>query len=581
MTKMMKPFPAALAGSVAGCLALALAGAAHAQTASQLTQPSYAPPVVRPAEGGVSLSGSTGADAPAGAEKLSVTPSGLIVDGGWPEFAGETAAIEATLKGQKVTGADLFAAARRLEEAYTRAGYVLVRVSLPPQTIRNGKPLRLVVTDGQIEAVDVSALPARVQGHVRTVIAPLAGKPRVTQAELERRLLLAGDTPGLILRSTLKAGTQPGTTVIVVDGRHDAISATVTMDNSTGKDLGGYTAGLGVDFNSLLGFGETAYLRANGYPGLDGGAFSDDPRNRQLIAGVTVPLGGTGAWANVEAVDSRTHPKSELPFTMLDRYQRFSARLGYSWIRSRSLNTSSVLAFDAGEETLKLDLGTARTDFAQDRLRVLRLTQTADAFLPWEGRLNGSITASFGLDGLGARQGTSALPMTRLGAKPDFRKLDVTAGYTQPLFSNRVYLSLAAKAQTSFGEALVSSEQFGLGGADWVSAYRGGQFQGDSGAAFRSEVSLPVALPSFAMLPDLGSAVMPYLFAAGGFVKLEKPSAVEKEYLSAGAFGAGLRVALSQKATPHSGSLSLEYARGGARQQKPEDRINFRLALKY
>ncbi|MEH0069248.1 POTRA domain-containing protein [Pannonibacter sp. Pt2-lr] len=193
-----------------------------------------------------------------------------------------------------MTGAGLFAAARRLEEVYTRAGYVLVRVSLPPQTIRNGKPLRLVVTDGQIETVDVSALPARVQGHVRAVIAPLSGKARVTQAELERRLLLAGDTPGLILRSTLKAGSQPGTTVIAVDGRHDAISATVTMDNSTGKDLGGYTAGLGVDFNSLLGFGETAYLRANGYPGLDGGAFSDDPRNRQLIAGVTVPLGAPG-----------------------------------------------------------------------------------------------------------------------------------------------------------------------------------------------------------------------------------------------------------------------------------------------
>jgi hemolysin activation/secretion protein len=575
MTKIMKPFAVAVVGSVV------LAGAAHAQTASQLTQPSYAPPVVRAAEGGVSLAGSTGVDAPEGAEKLSVTPSGLIVEGGWPEFAGETAAIEASLKGRKVTGAGLFAAARRLEEVYTRAGYVLVRVSLPPQTIRNGKPLRLVVTDGQIEAVDVSALPARVQGHVRAVIAPLAGKARVTRAELERRLLLAGDTPGLILRSTLKAGSQPGTTVIVVDGRHDAISATVTVDNSTGEDLGGYTTGLGVDFNSLLGFGETAYLRANGYPGLDGGGFSDDPRNRQLIAGVTVPLGGTGAWVNVEAVDSRTHPKSDLPFTMLDRYDRFSARLGYSWIRSRSLNTSSILALDVAEETMKLDFGTSRADFSQDRLRVLRLTQTGDAFLPWNGRLNGSVTASLGLDGLGAREGTAALPLTRDGARPDFGKLEATASYVQPLLNNRLYVSLAAKAQTSFGEALVSSEQFGLGGADWVSAYRGGQLQGDSGAALRTEVSLPVTLPAFAMLPDLGSAVMPYLFAAGGFVTLENATAVEEEYLSAGAFGAGLRVALSQKATPHTGSLSLEYARGGARQQKPEDRVNFRLALKY
>ncbi|MEH0069247.1 hypothetical protein V6L77_01180 [Pannonibacter sp. Pt2-lr] len=95
MTKMMKPFLAALAGS------LALAGAVQAQTASQLTQPSYAPPVVRPAEGGVSLAGSTGVDAPAGAEKLSVTPSGLIVEGGWPEFAGRPLPLRPRSRGRR------------------------------------------------------------------------------------------------------------------------------------------------------------------------------------------------------------------------------------------------------------------------------------------------------------------------------------------------------------------------------------------------------------------------------------------------------------------------------------------------
>ncbi len=185
-----------------------VATVAYAQTASHLVSPSYAPPVVRPVEGGISFDGATGLDAPRGAEKLSVTPSGLIAEGGRPELSAETAKVEASLKGIRVTGADLFAAARQLEEAYARAGYLLVRVSLPPQTVKNGKPLHLVVTDGQVEAIDVSALPENVRSRIQDVLAPLVGKTGLTKAELERRLLLAGDTPGVMLKSTLKAGSK-------------------------------------------------------------------------------------------------------------------------------------------------------------------------------------------------------------------------------------------------------------------------------------------------------------------------------------------------------------------------------------
>ena len=50
--------------------------------------------------------------------------------------------------GRPVSGADIFAAARALEAAYANAGYVLVRITLPPQKLVNGSKLRLVVVDG-------------------------------------------------------------------------------------------------------------------------------------------------------------------------------------------------------------------------------------------------------------------------------------------------------------------------------------------------------------------------------------------------------------------------------------------------
>ncbi len=583
MNKMMNPFLNRIvvtwALSVLGLgTTFALPVSAFAQTASQVTQESYAPPVVRAVAGGLSLPASTGAEAPKGAETLRVTPSGLAVEGGLPELGSQTAAIEASLKGRRVTGADLFAASRRLEEAYAKAGYLLVRVTLPAQTIRDGRPLRLVVTNGQVEAIDASALSPAVRARVESVLAPLVGKPGVTKAELERRLLLAGDTPGVMLKSTLKAGTKPGTTVVVVDGRYDAVTTTVTMDNNLAKNLGTYTVGLGADFNSLLGLGEVGYLRLSGYPGFNDSIFSDDPRNRQAIAGFTVPLGTDGAWLNMEGVDSQTHPTSDLAYTMVDHYQRLSTKLGYSWIRARDLNTSSVLSFDVTQEKQKLDLDGVRSAFTEDQLRVLRLTQSGDMITAWGGQLSGSLTASFGLDALGARSATSDLPLSRDGAEPDFRKLEASAFYSQSLAADRVRISLAAKAQTSFGDAQASSEQFALGGFDWLSAFNGGQIEGDAGAAMRAEAAFPL---TFSLAPALGSAAAPYVFAAAGLAKLEQPTSVERSITRASAFGAGIRFGLSEKASPHSDTLSLEYAHGQASDIDSTNRFNLRFIARF
>ena len=551
---------------------------AQAQTASQVTQESYAPPVVRAVDGGLSLPTSTGPDAPKGAEKLRVRPSGLVVEGGLPQLEPQTAAIEATLKGKRVTGADLFTAARQLEEAYAKAGYLLVRVTLPAQTIKDGNLLRLVVTDGQVEAIDASALPPAGRARVESMLVPLVGRSGLTRAELERRLLLAGDTSGVMLKSTLKAGSKPGTTVVVLDGRYDAVTTTMTMDNSLAKNLGAYTVGLGADFNGLLGLGEVGYLRLSGYPGVNDSLFSNDPRNRQVIAGFTVPLGTEGAWLNMEGVDSQTHPTSDLAYTMVDHYQRLSTKLGYSWIRARDLNTSSIVGFDVMQEKQKLDLGGVRSAFTEDQLRVLRLTQSGDMITAWGGQVSGSLTASFGLDALGARSATTDLPLSRDGAEPDFRKLEASASYSQSLANDKMRISLAGKAQTSFGDALAASEQFVLGGFDWLSAFDGGKLEGDAGAAMRAEVSFPV---TFSLAPALGSAAAPYVFAAAGLAKLEQPTSVERNVTRASAFGAGIRFGLSEKASPNLATLSLEYAHGEAKDIDSENRFNLRFIARF
>ena len=287
-----------VARAVAGGLLLsASALPVLAQTASQITPPSFRPEIEKTGpEAAIVIPDSAGPQAPAGTETLSVTVGPLQVEGGRPELADRTAALEASLSGRQATAAEIFAAARTLEADYARAGYVLVRVVLPPQTLTDGGVVRFVVMDGRIERIDASAVPEAVRARIEAVLRPLVGMPGVTLATLERRLLLAGDAPGAILRSALRAGTSPGSSVLVVEARYKPVTGSVSADNTLADPIGGYSAGVGLQINSLTGHGELVYLQVSGDLRPDGGGredglFAERPRNRSLAAGLVAPLG--------------------------------------------------------------------------------------------------------------------------------------------------------------------------------------------------------------------------------------------------------------------------------------------------
>nr|WP_272211533.1 ShlB/FhaC/HecB family hemolysin secretion/activation protein [Marinicella sp. W31]MDC2877429.1 ShlB/FhaC/HecB family hemolysin secretion/activation protein [Marinicella sp. W31] len=503
------------------------------------------------------------------------------MSGGLPALADETAAIEARFKNKKVSAADLFAAANALEAAYVQAGYPLVRVSLPPQTIEDGEALALVVTDGYVESVNADALPDNVQKRVDAVMAPLVGQENPTTTEIERRLLLAGDTPGLAMNSTLAAGSRPGATLVNISGRYDPVTGYIGVDNNLSEELGTYSLSLGVNFNDLLGLGEVGYLRLGGWPGFaDDNVFAEDPRNRQIVAGFTLPMGTDGMWLNAEGVDSRTQSDTSLPYDIPDHYQRLSTNFGYDWLRSRSANASTIISFDIVDEKQTFTSNALATPFTLDRLRVLRLTQTGDVYLPSQARLSGSATVSFGLDAFGAYNPTPSLPMSQDGATPDFQKFEADGAYIQPL-GDLFDLSIAAKAQTSFGAPLPSSEQMGIGGGDWVSAYTMSDIEADTGAALRAELGYPIRFQPFESNGGFAMVASPYVFAAGGIAQLEQPSVFENAITRAGAFGVGVRLAAAENNSPYSGNLTLEYAHGAQNNGSDADRFNLTFLTQF
>ncbi|QZN96496.1 ShlB/FhaC/HecB family hemolysin secretion/activation protein [Symbiopectobacterium purcellii] len=560
------------------CIGIGLntSAASAAPSAGQLAQPTYAP-VQQRDSGRITLPATTGLHAPQGSEQLYVVPSGLIVEGGYPELAQETARIASTLKDKRVSAALLFAAARELEAAYAKAGYLLTRVTLPPQQINDGAPLRVIITDGFIEKIDASAFPITARRRMESMLAPLVGEKRLTRSMLERRLLLAGDTPGVMLKSTLQPGSQPGSTVLIVDGRYNPITGSVSLDNGQSDELGKYSLGVGGELNNITGLGDQLYMRLNGYPRGDDPIMDSEPRSRQFALGLVVPLGTDGFWLNLEGVDSRTKPTSETAVTTRDRYHRFSTRVGYHWLRARDINTSTLMALDIQNEQQNLQLNSLDIPFTQDKLRVLRLTQSFDVTTDYASRFSSSLTASFGIDGLGARKGNADLPMSKDGAKPDFQKLELTMNYSQGLADGKVQLSLAGLAQTAFNNVLPSSEQVAMGGSSWISAFDSGTMSGDSALVGRAEVGLPQPLGAFSWAPTFGNALMPYAFGSLGTVGLSKPTALEQKEVHGSAYGVGLRLSTSQIASPNSAMVSVEYARGKQSGEPDDDRVNLRV----
>jgi len=377
------------------------------------------------------------------------------------------------------------------------------------------------------------------------VVAPLVGQRSLTLDAIERRLLIAGDSPGVALRSTLSPGDEPGGTVLVIDARYRAVTGFVAVDNTLANSLGPWTLTFGAEANSLFGLGETTYFRISGHPrgdfAPDLGAFlGDNPRVRTVAAGAILPLGANGLTFNLEATSSQTTPKLSDDFQTGSDFERLSFRLAYPVRRSRTLDVDAELVFDAtSEDQYVIDEG-ADTPFAKDRLRVLRFAGD----VTWR-RANGGVFAaaavvSFGLDAFGARSssdGPDGVTLTRAGADPSFQSLAASASYVHSV-ADHLAVSLFARGQTSFGDPLAQSEQIGIASFRELSTFDAGTIGGDAGWLVRGDLLSPwdVETRRFPLL------ITPYAFAATGRVKIEEPTALERASLRASSLGVGIEL---------------------------------------
>src|SRR5207302_3406887 len=153
--------------------------------------------------------------------------------------------------------------------------------------------LVVVLVDGFVECMDVAGVPELVGVEVGARLGFRVGRRHLKGGVIEGGLLIAGDIPGLKLRSTLMRGTRDGATRLVIEGDHRMVTGSLGADDRINRSLGTWQLRGTIAVNSALGFGEQIYGTVGSGADLRAAVAGSSPLT-VYGGGAVIPLGMNG-----------------------------------------------------------------------------------------------------------------------------------------------------------------------------------------------------------------------------------------------------------------------------------------------
>lgn len=357
--------------------------------------------------------------------------------------------------------------ARTIGDHYRRNGYPFARAFIPAQSFKDGG-LEIVILEGRYDRVLATGTREMIEG-VTPFLAYLKTDDLIYGPELERRMLIIDDIPGVAVSPTVSPGTRLGTSELAVntffDSRHGGDAG---VDNYGSRYTGYYRAHVSWGENSLLQFGDRASLMAM-------------VTSENMLLGsldYEAPVNGSGLRWQVGY--SHTTYQLGREFAALDASglaKVWSAKLSYPIIRSQATNLLASVGFQHKDlfDDYKV-AGTTESKWA-DLIPLNLRFDHRDQFLAG-GVSFGLLSFTFGQLHLDpALTVTDAATARRAGS---FGHVNLDLARIQSLGSG---FSLYGRfsVQRSTNGNLDSSERIGIAGSEGVRAYPLGEGSGDDG----------------------------------------------------------------------------------------------------
>lgn len=428
------------------------------------------------------------AQAPEGADKITLTLKEIILEGASVYDEAALASVYQDKIDTKITLTEVYEIAAQLTAKYRNEGYILTQVVIPPQTIDGGK-VRMRVVEGFVDKVSVEGGEGVDTGFLMGFAQKINASKPLNAKTLERYILLINDLPGMSARAVLSPSPNVvGASDVTIFVDRKPYDAFFQIDNRGSRYLGPLQLNAGARLNNMFGFYEGLSMQVVTAP--DGW-----PDREMDFAAVSwaQPLNHEGTRLSVGYSITATEPGYTLsPFDIEGIARAANIELMHPFIRSREKNLYTTLRFNYLDTERNDNLGLGKTE---DRLRVLRLAGTyqfSDGFLGLN-TLNAEL--SKGIDILNMKEKNSLNP-TRARGEPEFFKATAEISRVQRV-TDKIEIFGSVMGQKS-AHNLLASEEFGVGGINYGSAYNSSEITGEDGIAGRVELRLnnPVQTPA-------------------------------------------------------------------------------------
>lgn len=431
--------------------------------------------------------------APAGAENIKLTLKKINITGASvysPEYL-ET--LYADKLGTEISLADVYAIAARLTKLYRDDNYAISRVVVPVQTIdKKSGTIKLEAVEGFIDNISIEGDEhanefKRIRGYVEKIqgIRPLDMK------DLERTLLLINDLPGVEARAIMaQSDTTAKATDLTLIVKRKKVDGVISYDTHGSRYLGPHQFIGGVSFNSWLGLNERVTFQGAYAPDSD-----FDPELAYGSMFFEAPVNRHGTWFKAFLSKTNTKPGFDLEQFDVEGNSTFGEfKFVHPLIRTRNFNWFTDAAFDWRDVDSQNNIEPTR----KDRIRALRFGTNVEFLdtLFRAGVNTVSLKYSRGLDFFGASEAGST-NLSRQFGDPEFNKLEAEYQRLQRL-TDKWNILAVVKGQLSNG-ALLSSEEFGVGGVNIGRAYDSSEIIGDEGIAGKVQLQWrnPYHVPLF------------------------------------------------------------------------------------
>ena len=468
---------------------------------------------------------------------------GLFVKGSTVYSNKRFSRLDRKFRGKEISLKKVYEWRDRITAKYRNDGYILSQAVIVPQEISNGIVV-IQIIEGYISDVMVSGEINGPKSFLSSYIKGVKEVRPLNAQDLERYLLFIDDLPGVSVQSVLspsKKNDKSGATTLKLVLENKQYDTNIGFDNKGTKFNGPFQVSFGASENANLNLFEQIGIN---------GVVTTQTDELLFISGLLrLPLTSEGTLLSISGSVSASEPGATLKdFQIVGDSKTFTYQLSHPFRRSRGENLRGTLTFTS--KNSKTDILGALA--SEDRIRILSLGTSYDFIDRFKGLNLIGLTLHQGINIFDATEPGSP-NLTRVNGKSNFTKLTGNSLRIQQLFP-RFSLLGAMNWQYSF-DNLLSSEEFGIGGAQFVRGYDSSEATGAQGLAFKLEFQYGLKI-KFPYLKDIQG----FAFYDRGNVWAKGADSGAENPVSLDSFGFGMRYNVTNSI---SGAIEVDFPMAG------------------